>query len=154
LRHQRQPRSCRERTTDANPTVEVQGQPLTLLLVTVARLTTDVAGDLRSADEPLLAAVFDVIAQRFREPISPSDVAAEVALTPGHLTTAVRRKTGRTVQQWLTERRMQVARRLLSETDLTVAAISRRVGHPDVSYFIKRFRIEHDATPAPWRRQV
>nr|WP_221330298.1 AraC family transcriptional regulator [Actinoplanes sp. L3-i22] len=125
---------------------------LTLLLVTVARLTGDVAGDLRSADEPLLAAVFDVIEQRFRDPISLSDVAAEVALTPGHLTTLVRRKTGRTVQQWLTERRMQEARRLLTETDLTVAAISRRVGHPDVSYFIKRFRAEHDATPAQWRR--
>lgn len=124
---------------------------LTLLLVTVARLSTDVAGELRSADEPLLAAVFDVIERRFGDPISLSDVAAEIALTPGHLTTVVRRKTGRTVQQWLTERRMQEARRLLTETDLTVEAISRRVGHPDVSYFIKRFRTEHDATPAQWR---
>ncbi len=125
---------------------------LTLLLVTVARLTTDVAGDLRSADEPLLAAVFDALEQHFRDPVSLSDIAAAVALTPGHLTTLVRRKTGRTVQQWLTERRMQEARRLLTETDLTVAAISRRVGHPDVSYFIKRFRTEHDATPAQWRQ--
>lgn len=125
---------------------------LTLLLVAVARLTTDVAGELRSADEPLLAAVFDAIERRFADPISLSDVAAEVALTPGHLTTVVRRKTGRTVQQWLAERRMQEARLLLTETDLTVAVVARRVGHPDVSYFIKRFRAEHDATPAEWRR--
>jgi AraC family transcriptional activator of pobA len=124
---------------------------LTLLLVAAARLSTDVADQLRSADEPLLAAVFEVIERRFHEPISLTDVAAEVALTPGHLTTVVRRKTGRTVQQWIAQRRMQQARLLLAETDLTVAAISRRVGCPDVSYFIKRFRAEHQVTPAQWR---
>ena len=63
----------------------------------------------------------------------------------------MRRKTGRTVQQWITERRMQQARLLLSETDLTVAALSHRVGYPDVSYFIKRFRADHGMTPAHWR---
>lgn len=124
---------------------------LTLLLVAVSRLTSDVAGALRAGDEPLLAAVFDVIERRFHEPVSLAGVAAELSLTPGHLTTVVRRKTGRTVQQWLTQRRMQQARRLLADTDLTVAAISRRVGYPDVSYFIRRFRADHDMTPAQWR---
>lgn len=124
---------------------------LTLLLVGAARLSADVAGQLRSADEPLLAAVFEVIEQRYHEPISLADVAAELALTAGHLTTVVRRRTGRTVQQWITQRRLQEARTLLAETDLTVAAISRRVGYPDASYFIKRFRAEHRVTPARWR---
>lgn len=124
---------------------------LTLLLVGVARLSTDVGDQLRSSDEPLLAAVFDVIEQRYHDPISLADVAASLALTPGHLTTFVRRRTGRTVQQWLAQRRMQEARTLLTETDLTIAAISRRVGYPDVSYFIKRFRADHEMTPARWR---
>jgi AraC-like DNA-binding protein len=125
---------------------------LTLLLVAVSRLSADVAGELRSADEPLLAAVFDIIERRYQEPISLADVAAELALTAGHLTTSVRRKTGRTVQQWLTERRMQQARFLLTDTDLTVAAVGRRVGYPDAGYFIRRFRGEHSVTPARWRQ--
>nr|MDT0659297.1 AraC family transcriptional regulator [Micromonospora sp. DSM 115978] len=124
---------------------------LTLLLVALARLSTDVADQLRSADEPLLAAVFDVIESRFRETVSLADVAAAVALTPGHLTTVVRRKTGRTVQQWITQRRLREARRLLSDGDLPVAAVAHRVGYPDPSYFIKRFRAEHGLTPAQWR---
>ncbi len=124
---------------------------LSLLLVSVARLGADVAGEFRASDEPLLAAVFDTIERRYAEPVSLADIAAELALTPGHLTTVVRRRTGRTVQQWLTQRRLQQARLLLSDTDLPVAAISRRVGYPDVSYFIKRFRAEHDLTPARWR---
>lgn len=124
---------------------------LTLLLVAAARLSTSVADQLRASDEPLLAAVFDFIEQRYHEPISLADVAAALSLTAGHLTTVVRRRTGRTVQQWIAQRRMQQARVLLTETPLTVAAISHRVGYPDVSYFIKRFRAEHEVTPAQWR---
>jgi AraC-like DNA-binding protein len=118
----------------------------------VSRLSADIVGELRSVDEPVLAAVFDVIEARYAEPISLADVAAELGLSPGHLTTVVRRRTGRTVQQWIGERRLQEARRLLAETDLPVAAVGRRVGYPDPSYFIRRFAREHGTTPLPWRR--
>ncbi|WP_025618214.1 AraC family transcriptional regulator [Salinispora cortesiana] len=124
---------------------------LTLLLVTVARLSTGLADHLRCADEPLLAAVFEAIEERYHQPISLADIAADLALTAGYLTTVVRRKTGRTVTQWIAQRRMQQARLLLAETDLTVGAISRRVGYPDTSYFSKRFRARHGVTPTQWR---
>jgi AraC-like DNA-binding protein len=125
---------------------------LTLLLVSVSRLAADAAGDLRRNDEPLLATVFDVIEARYHEPISLKDVAAAVGLSPGHLTTAVARKTGRTVQQWITERRMAQARRLLAGTDLTVQALATRAGYRDTSYFIRSFKRSHGVTPADWRR--
>jgi AraC family transcriptional regulator, transcriptional activator of pobA len=125
---------------------------LTLLLVAVSRLPADVSDDLALRDEPLLATVFDAIEEGYRRAISLRDIAAAVGLTPGHLTTVVGRKTGRTVQQWITERRMAEARRLLGETDLTVEAIAARVGYRDVSYFIKRFRRDHGAPPLEWRR--
>jgi AraC family transcriptional activator of pobA len=124
---------------------------LTLLLVALARLSTDVADQLRTADEPLLATVFDVIETGYTGELTLARVAAAVALTPGHLTTVVRRKTGRTVQQWITQRRLQEARRLLTGTDLPITAVARRCGYPDASYFSKRFRAEHRLTPAQWR---
>lgn len=125
---------------------------LTLLLVGVARVAVDVGQGLRMRSEPLLANVFEFIEEHYREPISLSTVAAELALTPGHLTTVVRRRTGRSVQRWITERRMAEARRLLRETDLTVDAIAGRVGYRQTSYFIKHFRRDHATTPAAWRR--
>ncbi|WP_219420414.1 AraC family transcriptional regulator, partial [Pseudonocardia nigra] len=125
---------------------------LTLLLVAVSRLAAGAPGDLALRDEPLLAAVFDVIEERFHEPISLKDVAAAVGLTPGHLTTVVGRRTGRTVQQWITERRMSEARRLLAETDLTVAALAARLGYRDAGWLIKKFRDAHRVTPLAWRR--
>jgi AraC family transcriptional regulator, transcriptional activator of pobA len=127
---------------------------LTLLLVRASRISVDLGDDLRLRNEPLLAAVFQFIEERYGEPISLSDVAASIGLTPAHLTTVVRRKTGRPVQQWITERRMAEARKLLRETDLTVESIATRTGHRQPSFFIKQFRRAHAATPAAWRRQA
>ena len=125
---------------------------LTLLLVGVSRLAVDVVEDLRLQDEPLLAEVFGVIEEHYGEPLSLKDVAQAVSLTPGHLTTVVRRKTGRTVQQWILERRMAQARRLLVETHLAVEEVARRVGYSDPGYFVRHFRRAHGATPRGWRR--
>lgn len=127
---------------------------LTLLLVSVARLAVDVGQDLRLRNEPLLAAVFEFIEAHYQEPTSLSHIAAAVGLTPGYLTTVVRRKTGRSVQRWITERRMAEARRLLRETDLTVEAIAIRSGYRQTSFFIKQFRRDHTVTPATWRHKT
>jgi len=123
---------------------------LTLLLVRLGRLRP--GGPAAPDVEPLLAAVLGVVDDRFHEPISLRDVAEAVGLTPGHLTSAIGRRTGRTVQQWITERRMQEARRLLADTDLTVAEIAGRVGYREAGYFIRRFRTAHGVPPATWRR--
>jgi AraC-like DNA-binding protein len=124
---------------------------LTLLLIDVARLAGDVVGDLRRSGEPLLAEVFTVIDRRLGEPLSLRDVAHELGITPGHLTTVVRRRTGRTVQEWIIERRMAEARSLLSDTELPVGEIARRVGMSDPGYFSRLFRRTHGTSPRQWR---
>lgn len=125
---------------------------LVLLLVGVSRLAVDVVGDLRENREPLLAEVFEVIERRYPQPLSLRDVAAAVNISPGHLTSTVRRQTGRTVQQWITERRMVQARRLLVATELPIGEVGRRVGFPDAGYFARTFGKMHGISPVRWRR--
>ena len=125
---------------------------LTLLLVELSRLSADVVGDLRLKDEPLLAEVFGFIEERYHEPISLKDVARAVGLSRSHLTTVVRLKTGRAVGEWISERRMAEARKLLVQTDLTVEEVGRRVGYRDPAYFVRTFRRTHGVTPLGWRR--
>nr|WP_207956712.1 AraC family transcriptional regulator [Rubrobacter tropicus] len=125
---------------------------LTLLLVELSRLAADVVGDLRLKDESLLAGVFGFVEERYAEPISLKDVARAVGLSAGHLATVVRRKTGRTVLEWITERRMAEARRLLVETDLPAEEVGRRVGYGDAGYLARVFRRAHGASPLGWRR--
>ena len=124
---------------------------LTLLLIDVARLAGDVVGDLRRSGEPLLAEVFAVIDRHRGDALSLRDVARELGMTPGHLTTVVRRRTGRTVQEWIIERRMAEARGLLADTRLPVGEIARRVGMSDPGYFSRLFRRAHGTSPREWR---
>jgi AraC-like DNA-binding protein len=124
---------------------------LTLLLIELARLAGPVADELRRSGEPLLAEVFELIDRRHPEPLSLRDVARAVGMTPGHLTTIVRRRTGRTVGEWIVERRMSEARSLLAETDLPVAEVARRVGISDPGYFSRLFGRGHGASPREWR---
>jgi AraC family transcriptional activator of pobA len=126
---------------------------LTLLLIELARLARDVVADLRRSGEPLLADVFAVIDRRHGEPLSLRDVAGEVGMTPGHLTTVVRRRTGRTVVDWILERRMAEARALLAETNLPVAEVARRVGVSDPGYFSRLFSRTHGTSPREWRNR-
>jgi AraC-like DNA-binding protein len=90
--------------------------------------------------------------RRYRERVSLKDVARAVSLSPGYLTTVVRCETGRTVQEWIAERRMMEARRLLVETNLPVEEVSRQVCYGDAGYFVRSFRRAHGATPLGWRR--
>ena len=125
---------------------------LVLLLIGVSRLAADVVGDLRENRESLLAEVFEIIEGSYHQPLSLRDVAAAVNISPGHLTATVRRRTGRTVQAWITERRMVQARRLLAATDLSIGEIGRQVGFPDPGYFARTFGKVHGTSPAQWRR--
>jgi AraC family transcriptional activator of pobA len=124
---------------------------LTLLLIELARLASDVVGDLRLSGEPVLADVFAVIERGHAESLSLRDVAREVGMTPGHLTTIVRRRTGRTVQEWIIERRMAESRRLLADTELPIQEVARRVGIGDPGYFSRLFRRTHGSSPRAWR---
>src|SRR3712207_8340414 len=73
-----------------------------------------------------------------RSTLFPYTTLFRSGLTPGHLTTLVRRKTGRTVLEWIVERCMAETRRLLLETDLTVEEVGRRVGYGDAGYLDRK----------------
>ncbi len=141
----------REQAVRADGWRDVLAALLHVTLVELARLAAPVSTGLRQQGETLLAEVFDVVDARFREPLSTADVARAVGLTPGHLTTRVRRRTGRTVLDWILERRMAAARELLLSTDLSAEAVAAQVGFADPAYFNRRFRDYHGVSPGRWR---
>lgn len=124
---------------------------LKLLLLEATRLAAAELSDLSTRARPLLARVFAVIEARFREPISLAHVAREVGRSRSHLTALVRRETGRTVLEWIHERRLTEARRLLLDTDLSVERVAEACGFPDASYFTRRWRAATRTTPHAWR---
>jgi AraC-like DNA-binding protein/quercetin dioxygenase-like cupin family protein len=121
---------------------------LTRLLIGAARL----APSAPAPPDPLVKRVFDEIEATFRDPVSAADVARALGYTPGHLTTVVRGRTGRTLLEWITERRMTEVRRMLRDTDLPLAVVASRTGLRDATYLVRRFKDRYGTTPDRWRR--
>jgi AraC family transcriptional regulator, transcriptional activator of pobA len=122
---------------------------LTLIVREVTRAAAWVGE--RGAEAGLVTESLRFIERHCLEPLTLREVAAAVGRTPSHVTTALKRATGRTAVEWIIAGRMGEARRRLLHSDERVDVIAERVGYADVTHFIRLFRRAHGATPAAWR---
>lgn len=96
--------------------------------------------------------VFEFIEDNFHRPLELKEVASNLGYSPAYLTNLMRQKTGRTVKQWIIERRMNQARQLLLNTELAIAQIAMDTGYTDTGYFIRQFKQLHGTSPNLWRK--
>ena len=80
-------------------------------------------------------------------------MAQAAGYSPAYLTNLVQSHTGRTVKQWIIERRMTEAKTLLATTDQSVRGIAEFSGYSDAGYFARQFRQLHGVSPQVWREQ-
>jgi len=98
-----------------------------------------------------LSKLFSHLRDRIGEPISLTAAAAVVNLSPTSLAHLIKRETGRTFVELITDRRMSHAKELLLYTDLSVKEIAFRAGFPDAAYFSRRFRQIEGISPSAKR---
>jgi len=82
-----------------------------------------------------------------------ADAAEAASLSPNYLAHLVKKETGKTFTELLTERRLALAQELLLATGERIGEIARRCGFADEAYFARRFRQWHGLSPRAWRAQ-
>lgn len=102
--------------------------------------------------DPVLDQVFQFIDQNYHLTITLCDVALAVGYSAAYLTDLVRRKTGKTVNHWIIERRMTATRKLLLETNESANQVALAVGYQHEGHFFRQFRQHHGTTPQAWRK--
>ena len=100
-----------------------------------------------------LSEVFDFIELNYHQSIRLKEVAEAVGYSSAYLTDLVRRMTGKTVNNWIIERRIAEAKRLLSETEDSIEQIAFTVGYQNINHFYYQFRNYCRDTPRSWRRK-
>lgn len=84
--------------------------------------------------------------------LSVAEMAEIVGLSESWFANVFKQTTGKTPLQWQLARRIELAQKLLSETNLTVADIAAQLGFSDQAHLTKTFRQTTGTTPAAWRR--
>ena len=82
-----------------------------------------------------------------------SQIAKSLHCSTVTLTEHFRNEFGITVNEYITQKRMELARQLLLTTDAPLRQIASSVGFADVEYFSRTFKKHHGESPARWRRQ-
>lgn len=91
------------------------------------------------------------IADNLAKRMSLTAAARQVAVTPNYLANLLKRETGKTFVEIITEKRIEKASELLSYTGLHIAEIAYVVGFDDPDYFCKRFKLHTGCTPLEFR---
>lgn len=105
-----------------------------------------------SAAKRLVARYAALLERDFRTGHGVADFAAELGVTPTHLTRSCRATCGRAASDLLQDRKMFEARRLLADTRLPVKEISNSLGFTSPAYFTRAFQTKIGKTPSQFRR--
>jgi AraC family transcriptional regulator len=101
--------------------------------------------------KPKLRRTTEYIEAHLEEELSLTEIAAVAETSPAHFGRLFRQVTGRTPHQYIIVRKIERAKRLLTESTLPIIDISRQVGFTDQSYFTAVFRKHVTTTPKTYR---
>ena len=96
---------------------------------------------------PKLSQVIQFMEQNIEEPISPSILAQNVGMSTRQLERLFRRYLNRSPKRYYMQLRLQKARNLLMQTDMSVINVALACGFASPSHFSKCYRAQYNTTP-------
>ncbi|AZN39849.1 response regulator [Paenibacillus albus] len=109
------------------------------------------------ADRPreasaVIAKVQSFIHENLHTELTRDDIAASVYRNPAYLSRLYRKETGNSLSDYITEIRIERAKRCLIETNDKVSNIAEEVGYVHFSYFAKLFKKMTGLSPQEYRK--
>lgn len=96
---------------------------------------------------PKLSNVIQMMEKNIEEPISPATLAKDVGMSTRQLERLFRRYLSRSPKRYYMELRLQKARNLLMQTDMSVINVALACGFTSPSHFSKCYRAHYETTP-------
>jgi AraC family transcriptional regulator, glycine betaine-responsive activator len=96
---------------------------------------------------PKLSQVIQMMENNIEDPISPAELAEDVGMSTRQLERLFRRYLNRSPKRYYMELRLQKARNLLMQTDMSVINVALACGFASPSHFSKCYRAHYNTTP-------
>ena len=101
---------------------------------------------------PCLGAAIELMEKNIEEPYSIEDLSRRIGTTRRNLEMVFQRHKSTTPNRFYLKLRLQHARRMLEETNLSIASIAQATGFSSQSYFGKCFKDLYDVQPSQLRQ--
>ena len=113
----------------------------------------DKGGEKGTEEENAVECVKTYMEQHWKENVSRTRMAELVHFHPDYLSRIFKEATGFSMTDYLTELRMQEAKRRLLKTRERISEVALEVGYTDLSYFTRIFRRRFGVSPREYRKQ-
>lgn len=134
------------------------GDALTKIQVQILSWLEDLVGRVRSSREFRNSSIVEkavcYVEENYYQELGMEDVARQVFLSPCYFSRLFKQVKGWSFSEYLTQVRMEEARKLLLHTDDLVSEIASRVGYRDARYFSQVFKKIEGCTPVSYRRNM
>jgi AraC-like DNA-binding protein len=104
-----------------------------------------------SSSSDFLAHLESYVQTRLRDSLTLEVVSAEMYLSPAQFARVIRRETGQSFNEFLAERRMEEAKKLLLNSKWSTSVVASFVGIKSPSYFCTFFKRHAGMSPAEYR---
>lgn len=92
------------------------------------------------------------IRTHYREDIGRNEIGAEFHLVPEYLARLYKRKTGKSIKDYINEYRIEQAKILLKDSEMRISDVSAEVGIDNISYFSTLFKKNTGVSPNEFRK--
>ena len=94
----------------------------------------------------------ECLAANYRQKFSLTEVAAQFYLSPYYLSRLFRRVTGQSIVDYINNRRIEAAQKLLETTELSISAVAEQTGFASAAHFRRVFREVMGTGPLQYRK--
>lgn len=107
-----------------------------------------------SSYSPLVKLAVTAIDSDLSSELSLSAIAKQLSVSNVYLSTIFKKETGKTITEYINDKRIAYAKHLLRTTSLQVQTISLHCGIMDLHYFSKLFKRKTGKTPSAFRNEA
>ncbi|SHI51514.1 helix-turn-helix domain-containing protein [Desulfofundulus thermosubterraneus] len=108
---------------------------------------------IHGTDQVIIRRVKELISKNYTKPITLTQVARQVHLSPAYLSRLFKQRTGQSFIDYLTQVRLNEAKALLLAGEKTIDQIASAVGFNNNSYFTAVFKKREGVTPSEFRQR-
>ena len=102
--------------------------------------------ELESSNKHIIG-IIKHIDEHISEPITLSKISSHMNLSKEYISYIFKKETGKTVTEYINERKLFIAKKMILETSYPLTYISERVGYENYSYFSRLFKNKFGVSP-------